>query len=156
MNTSRRSAAAFRCRVRASAGRTALFALGLAPLWNAPGAQALPLDIRPIDFGGGIKATGTITTAGDTADIVDWQLTVSSFERLARYTGANTPLKLVVDVSVSDDGRFMTVATSPEGVEDGGTLARGWVIRPRTDRCGRPGRRMPRSGPRTGTDRTRT
>jgi len=122
MCTSNRTTAVSRRQVRASAGPTALLALGFAALGTVPSAQAVSLDVRPIDFGGGVRATGTITTAGDTATIVDWQLTVSSFERLARYTRANTPLKLVADVSVSGDGQLMTVATSPDGVEDGGTL----------------------------------
>jgi hypothetical protein len=100
----------------------ALLALGLAALWTVPAAQALSLDIRPIDFGNGLTATGTITTAGNTADVVDWQITVSSFERLAHYTKANTPVAIVADVSVSGDGEAMNVATSPDGVEDGGAL----------------------------------
>ena len=85
-------------------------------------AAALSLDIRPIDFGGGLTASGTITTEGGTSNITDWQLTVSSFERLAHYTSSSTPLKIVSDVSVSGDGRVMSIATSPDGVADGGAL----------------------------------
>jgi hypothetical protein len=108
--------------LRPPRGRSALLALGLAALWTVPGAHALSLDIRPIDFGNGLTATGTITTAGNTSSIVDWQLTVSSFERLAHYTKTNTPLALVSDVSVSGDGQAMNVATSPDGEQDGGAL----------------------------------
>jgi hypothetical protein len=97
--------------------------LAACALCPAGGALAATLDIRPLDFGGGLTATGTITTAGATADIVDWNLRVTTFERLARYTSANTPFKVASGVNVSADGLRLTVDTSPDGVEDGGTLA---------------------------------
>jgi|APFre7841882724_1041349.scaffolds.fasta_scaffold20004_4 hypothetical protein len=100
----------------------ALLAVGIGGLLGASTASALSLDIRPIDFGGGLTATGTITTAGSTSSITDWQLTVSSFERLAHYTSGSTPVKIVTDVRVSGDGRVMSIATSPDGVADGGAL----------------------------------
>jgi hypothetical protein len=108
-------------RSRPVSGWVWLFAVcGLCP---AGSALAVTLDIRPLDFGGGLMATGTITTTGDTADIVDWNLKVTSFERLARYTSANTPSRVASGVNVSADGQRLTVGTSPDGVEDGGTLA---------------------------------
>ena len=102
--------------------RCFLLAAGVTGALAVSDASALSLDIRPIDFGGGLTATGTIITDGDCANITDWRLSVSSFERLAHYTNANTPLRIVSDVSVSDDGEAMSVATSPDGVADGGAL----------------------------------
>ncbi len=99
-----------------------LAAVGVTSALAANAASALSLDIRPIDFGGGLTATGTIITDGDSANITDWRLSVSSFERLAHYTSANTPLRVISDVSVSGDGQAMSVATSPDGVADGGAL----------------------------------
>jgi hypothetical protein len=81
-----------------------LLAAGAAGALAVTNASALSLDIRPIDFGGGLTATGTIVTDGASANITDWRLSVSSFERLAHYTSANTPLRIVSDVSVSGDG----------------------------------------------------
>ena len=100
----------------------AALAVGLAGVMAGSTATALSLDIRPIDFGGGITATGMITTEGSTSNITDWQLTVSSSERLAHYTSASTPFRIVSDVSVSGDGRVMSIATSSDGVADGGVL----------------------------------
>jgi hypothetical protein len=88
----------------------------------APVAQGVTLGIRPINFGNGMTATGTITTAGNTSDIVDWNLKVTTAERLAHFTAMNTPVRDVSQVSISGDGKFMTVATSPDGSEDGGSL----------------------------------
>lgn len=99
-----------------------MFATGVTGALAVTTASALSLDIRPIDFGNGLTATGTIITDGSSANITDWRLSVSSFERLARYTNGNTPLRAVSDVSVSSDGQAMSVATSPDGLADGGAL----------------------------------
>lgn len=96
---------------------------GLATLLVAATAHGATLSIRPIDFGNGQTARGTITVADDTGDIVDWHLEVATVERLARYTPGNTPLKMVDQVAVSGDGLRMTVATSPDAMGDGGILA---------------------------------
>ncbi len=96
---------------------------GLATLLVAATAHGTTLSIRPIDFGNGQTARGTITVADDTGDIVDWHLEVATVERLARYTPGNTPLKMVDQVAISGDGRRMTVATSPGSGDDGGILA---------------------------------
>ncbi len=88
----------------------------------APIAHGVTLEIRPINFGNGMTATGTITTAGTTSDIVDWSLKVTTFERLAHFTTANTQAKDVSQVSISGDGKFLTVATSPDGSDEGGSL----------------------------------
>ncbi|RPI82822.1 MAG: hypothetical protein EHM42_09055, partial [Planctomycetaceae bacterium] len=82
--------------------------------------------IRPIEFINGPTysriATGTISTVGNTSVIDDWNLTVTTSERLARYTPANT-VKNSSMVSVSSDGQRLTVATSPDpSNEDGGFL----------------------------------
>jgi len=87
-----------------------------------PLAQAVTFDIRPIDFGYGITATGTITTTGNTSDIVDWNLNVTTRERLARFTKSNTRLMSISQVSVSSDGQQMRVATSDPVGGDGGQL----------------------------------
>ncbi len=96
---------------------------GLAMLLVAATAHGAILDIRPIDFGNGQTARGTITVADDTGSIVDWHLEVATVERLARFTPSNTPLKMVDQVAISGDGLRMTVATSPGSGDDGGILA---------------------------------
>jgi hypothetical protein len=87
-------------------------------------ALALPFTIRPIDFGEGIVATGTISTAGNSPIIDDWSLKVTTTTQLAHFTPANTRSKVVSMVQVSADGRALTVATSPDsaGGMDGGVL----------------------------------
>lgn len=87
-------------------------------------AQALPFTIRPVDFGEGIVATGTISTAGNSSIIDDWSLKVTTTTQLAHFTPANTGLKEVSMVRVSADGQALTVATSPDsaGGVDGGFL----------------------------------
>jgi hypothetical protein len=91
-------------------------------LASIPAATASTFDIRPIPFGNGITATGTITTDGNTNNIIDWNLTVTTRERLARFTPASTPVKGISQVSVSSDGRRMEVATSNPVSGDGGQL----------------------------------
>lgn len=121
--STRKKRSANRCACEASSWRRYfLLAAGVTGALAASTASALSLDIRPIDFGGGLTATGTIITDGNSANITDWRLSVSSFERLAHYTNVNTPLRIVSDVSVSGDGQAMSVATSPDGVADGGAL----------------------------------
>lgn len=87
-------------------------------------ALALPFTIRPIDFGGGIVATGNISTAGSSSIIDDWSLTVTTTTQLAHFTPANTGSKTVSMAKVSADGQSVTVATSTDsaGGMNGGFL----------------------------------
>ncbi len=111
----------FYTRIAALLSRVTLFLLAA----FVPQAIALAdvAAIRPIDFGSGITATGTITT--DIAGVVtDWNLTVSSFERLAHFRPGNTASKSVSQVSLSADRTQLRVATSTDpAVPNGGTLA---------------------------------
>lgn len=93
-------------------------------LAGASQAHALAFDIRPIDFGNGIVASGTINTTGNSAMIDGWNISVTMTEQLARYRPANTGLRNVSLASVSADGQQLDVATSPDsaGGADGGTL----------------------------------
>ena len=96
---------------------------GLTTLLLATTTHAATLSIRPIEFGNGQTARGTITVADDTRAIIDWHLEVATVERLARYTPGNTSIKMVDQVLISGDGLRMTVATSPDSIDDGGILA---------------------------------
>lgn len=94
----------------------------LVTLVLASTARGVVSNIRPLDFGNGVVVAGTITTIDGTATITDWNLTVTTTERLGHYTRSNTGAMTVSQVSVSADGQRLTVATSPDGVDDGGTL----------------------------------
>jgi hypothetical protein len=102
---------------------TTIFATALAlTLFAGSAANAADFTIRPIDFLSGsmsIVATGTITTAGATSTITDWNLTVTTHELLARYTRSNTTN---FSSGVSSNGHALYVATSADGSNDGGSL----------------------------------
>jgi hypothetical protein len=87
-------------------------------------AQASLITVAPIVFenspGYHIAATGTIATAGTSSTVTDWNLTVTTSERLAHYTPANT--KNFSSGSISSDGTTLGVDTSPDGSADGGSL----------------------------------
>lgn len=90
---------------------------------SAPAVLAAPLSIRPIDFGSGMVASGTIVTDDATGGIVDWSLAVRTTTRLAHYTKSNTRALVVDQTSVSVDGKQLRVATSPDpATMDGGQL----------------------------------
>jgi hypothetical protein len=99
------------------------FATALAlSLFAGSAANADVFTIRPIDFLSGstsIVATGTVTTAGATSTIADWNLTVTTTELLARYSRSNTAN---FSSGVSSNGHALYVATSPDGSNDGGAL----------------------------------
>ncbi len=80
--------------------------------------------IRPIFFENGadfsITATGTLGTAAGTSTINDWNLTVTTAERLAHYSRSNT--RNFSAGGVRSDGQHLTVATSADGIDDGGSL----------------------------------
>ena len=65
-------------------------------------------------------ATGTITTAGSTNTITDWNATVATRSLLARYTPSNTANMSYGDITC--DGTHLMVGTSPDGFQDGGQL----------------------------------
>jgi hypothetical protein len=100
-----------------------LIAAGAACFALANGAaEADVLAIKPIDFGAGMVATGTLTTSGGA--ITDWNLAVTTTTTLAQYTPANSGSKTVNLVSVSANGQQLTVSTSPDSLNylDGGAL----------------------------------
>ena len=96
----------------------------LATIGGTPNALANSFNIRPIYFVNSpaysMVATGTITTLADTGSITDWNLTVTTTQQLAHYSPANT-----VNMSAGEivgDGQTLTVATSPDGSQDGGSM----------------------------------
>jgi len=98
--------------------------IGLAIIGIMPQAYAASLTIRPLQLvtgtNYGMTATGTIDTVDNTANIIDWNLTVTTFERLAHYTMGNTANMSAG--GLSSDGTQLAVATSPDGIQDGGSL----------------------------------
>lgn len=103
---------------------TLVAAIGAAMFGVASSTEGATLTVRPLTFASGpnysMTATGTITTAGSTNTITGWNVTVSEFSRLGRYTPANTANMSYGDLSC--DGSRLLVATSPDGMSDGGML----------------------------------
>ena len=100
-----------------------LIAAGAACFLLANGAaEADVLAIKPIDFGAGMVASGTLTTSAGA--ITDWNLAVTTTTTIAQYTPANSGSKNVSLVSVSANGQQLNVSTSPDSVNylDGGAL----------------------------------
>ncbi|MFN8548673.1 MAG: T9SS type A sorting domain-containing protein [Candidatus Eisenbacteria bacterium] len=85
-------------------------------------AGAATLPIQPITLASGqnysMTVTGTITTSGTT--ITAWSAKVTEASRIGRYTPSNTANFSYG--SLSCDGTRLMVATSPDGVQDGGIL----------------------------------
>lgn len=80
--------------------------------------------ITPLDLGSGITMTGTITTDGTTgpllaANILRWDIRVDSATDRFFNPGNTSPLAFS---EVRSDGQRLTVATSPDGSSDGGSL----------------------------------
>lgn len=88
----------------------------------APALSAGTFSIRPIEFGDGIVATGTLTTAGAGAPITDWNLRVETRELLARYTKGNTASAEVTQVSAGGAG--ITVGTVVDPANNPGGVLR--------------------------------
>jgi len=90
----------------------------------ASSVDAAAFSIRPIyfanDLGFSVIATGTITADGVTGQISDWNLAVTTRNRVARFTPGNTAN--LATVGVASNGSELTVATSPDGIDDGGEL----------------------------------
>jgi len=81
-----------------------LIAAGAACFLLANGAaEADVLAIKPIDFGAGMVASGTLTTSAGA--ITDWNLAVTTTTTIAQYTPANSGSKTVSLVSVSANGQ---------------------------------------------------
>jgi hypothetical protein len=94
----------------------------LLPATNVSGTS---FRLTPVDLGGGYSITGSVTTDGTLGDLgpgnfTSWKITVRSLTEVF-YTPANTPGAGLTDVFT--DGQRMTVATSPDGLLDGGSLA---------------------------------
>lgn len=90
---------------------------------GSPTAAATQFRISPIDLGGGVTISGSITTDGSVgplsvANITSWDITVTSTTDIV-YTTANTANR---SSSVTCDGDHILVPTSPDGVQDGGSL----------------------------------
>lgn len=111
--------------MRTAGARQRIVQLCLAGLAGLTGldSQALALSIRPLDFGGGVVASGNLVTDDASGVIVDWSVVVRTTERLAHFSKSNTAALVVDQTSASADGRYLTVATSPDpGTVDGGQL----------------------------------
>lgn len=100
-----------------------LLAMTLALSGAATHAQTF--NVRPIDFGNGIVASGALVVDDASGAIVDWNLVVTTTTELAHYTPANAPLREVSMLSASADGVHLSVRTSPDslGGADGGVLS---------------------------------
>ncbi|MFO1340409.1 MAG: hypothetical protein U1F53_19675 [Burkholderiaceae bacterium] len=95
----------------------------------AAAAQATDFQLAPVKLPGGVTVFGTVSTDGSVgaltpANLTAWRVTVRSTTRYDYVPGqAGGPH--LMGVSVSADGRKLRVATSPDGVNDGGILAFG-------------------------------
>ncbi|MBQ0929260.1 hypothetical protein [Ideonella alba] len=91
-------------------------------------ASATVFQLAPVKLPGGITVSGTVTTDGTigpltAANLTDWSVSVRQVQRFV--FDPSHPGVQVSGVSVSADGRKMSVRTSPDGVNDGGLLAFG-------------------------------
>jgi hypothetical protein len=82
------------------------------------------LNLRPINLTNGWRVTGTITTDGTTgvlapANILSWDLKVVQTTDMVWTEKDSTALNIS---GVSTDGNKIFVNTSPDGIQDGGTL----------------------------------
>lgn len=92
-------------------------------------AQATDFQLAPVKLPGGVTVFGTVSTDGTVgtltpANLVAWSVTVRQSSRYDYVPGQAGGPNLM-GVSVSADGRKLRVATSPDGVNDGGILAFG-------------------------------
>ena len=81
-------------------------------------------NLRPLLLSNGWRITGTITTDGavgvlSAGNIVDWHLTVVQTTDFVWTEKDSSDLNIT---GVSTDGKKIFVSTSPDGVQDGGTL----------------------------------
>ena len=80
--------------------------------------------LNPMKLANGWVVTGNITTDGTVgpltaANIVDWNLKAS---QTTDFTGTERDSNDFNISGVSTDGKFIHVTTSPDGIQDGGTL----------------------------------
>jgi hypothetical protein len=92
-------------------------------------AHATDFQIAPIQMVNGVTIFGTLSTDGTLgpltpANITAWRVTVRSLSKHV-YTPADPGGAQLTGVTVSARGREMKVATSRDGVNDGGLLAFG-------------------------------
>lgn len=98
-------------------------------IWLVTGlASAAVFQLAPVKLPGGTTLSGTVTTDGTlgpltAAHLTDWDVRLRQTERWV--FDPSHPGVWVSGVSVSADGRKMSVRTSPDGVSDGGLLAFG-------------------------------
>jgi len=90
---------------------------------SASAAQTV-FNLRPINLTNGWRVTGTITTDGTTgvlapANILSWDLKVVQTTDMVWTDKDSTALNIS---GVSTDGNKIFVNTSPDGIQDGGTL----------------------------------
>lgn len=112
-----------------STSATALLLLPACLLMAAVPARATDFQLTPVQLPGGFSLTGTVSTDGSigpltAANLTGWRVTVRS-STLYRYSPADPGGAQVSGVTVSADGRRMTVKASPDRVRDGGILAFG-------------------------------
>jgi hypothetical protein len=87
-------------------------------------AAQVVFKLKPINLTNGWKVSGTITTDGATgplapSNILDWNLKVVQTVDMVWTEKDSNGLSIS---GVSTDGKKIHVATSPDGVQDGGTL----------------------------------
>jgi len=98
-------------------------------LWlAASAASATVFTLTPVKLPDGTTLLGTVTTDGTlgpltAANVTDWDVRLRQVQRW-NYDPSHPGVQ-VSGVSVSADGRKMSVRTSPDGVNDGGLLAFG-------------------------------
>ncbi|MFO1340545.1 MAG: hypothetical protein U1F53_20375 [Burkholderiaceae bacterium] len=95
----------------------------------AASAHATDFQLTPVKLPGGVTIIGTVSTDGTVgtltpANLTAWRVTVRTTTRYDYFPGQAGGPNLM-GVSVSADGRKLRVATSPDGVNDGGILAFG-------------------------------
>ncbi len=87
-------------------------------------ANPVVFNLHPINLANGWQVTGTITTDGTvgpltSGNLIDWNLKTTQTTDLVWTEKDSNNLNLS---GVSTDGKNIYVATSPDGVKDGGTL----------------------------------
>lgn len=98
----------------------------LASLRIANSATAMTFNLTPLKLGNSLTVSGTVTTDGtignlSASNFTAWNITVKSVNKIL-YNKTNSPSAISSLVSVTPDGQKITVATSPNGFEDGGIL----------------------------------
>jgi hypothetical protein len=103
-----------------------ILGMPIASLMMANPATASIFNLTPLELGNGLTVSGTVTTNGtignlSASNFTAWNITVQSVNEIV-YNKTNSPSAISSLVSVTPDRQKITVATSPDGFEDGGTL----------------------------------